>query len=152
MPDCPDNGPYPWERTGQETAMPETMTGIPVRASCERCRNPRTVHTGGTGRCLAPGCHGGPDGGPCLGFVYRGVIAATGKPWNSNSTEQETDMPAANRYAVDITVRIREGWHDGPGEALQAAITQMGITDQALIVHTEVRKLLGNSDRAVQPS
>jgi hypothetical protein len=72
------------------------MTGaIPVRAICERCRHPKPLHRDGKGQCSAPGCRGhvpGDPAAPCLGFVYGGLIIASGRPWSRDMTaaqEQE---------------------------------------------------------------
>jgi hypothetical protein len=34
---------------------------------CARCHHPAPLHA--KGPCMARGCHSGPDGGPCPGFV-----------------------------------------------------------------------------------
>lgn len=56
-------------------------------------------------------------------------------------------MPAVNHYTVDITIRVRDGRYEGPAEALQAAIAKLGITDQGLIVSTNVSRRIGDSTR-----
>lgn len=71
-------------------------TTIPQRATCERCRHPRPLHRESKGHCTAPGCHSGPAGGICLGFVYGGVITATGRPWPRPEPERE-----GSHYAGD---------------------------------------------------
>ena len=48
------------------------MTG---RVICGRCRHPRPLHGNGTTKCMARGCHKGPDGGPCVGFVAEAAPA-----------------------------------------------------------------------------
>jgi hypothetical protein len=83
------------------------MSDIPARAICERCRNPRPLHKGGIGQCTAPGCHAGPDGAPCLGFIYGGMIIATGKPWppgeEADHDPREYGLTAADlRDASDL--------------------------------------------------
>jgi sulfur carrier protein ThiS len=49
-------------------------------------------------------------------------------------------MPAISQYTVDITIRVREGHHEGPAEALAAAIEKLGIADQAVIVASNIIK------------
>ena len=51
-------------------------------------------------------------------------------------------MPQANYYTVDITIRVRNGHHPGPQEALADAIARLGLAEQDLsaIVHTSVTK------------
>jgi hypothetical protein len=48
-------------------------TGVHVQAGqqsgCHGCGHPRTMHRNATTPCRAAGCHAGPDGGPCEGFV-----------------------------------------------------------------------------------
>lgn len=46
--------------------MPPTGRVICVRPGC---RHPRPLHSNAETGCLARGCHAGPDGGPCPGFV-----------------------------------------------------------------------------------
>jgi hypothetical protein len=36
---------------------------------CLRCRHPRPLHSNGQSACKARGCHSGPDGEPCQGFM-----------------------------------------------------------------------------------
>jgi len=59
------------------------MTG---RVICENCRHPRPLHRNGTSACAASGCHAGPDGGPCAGFV----------------AETKTAVPLARFQAADL--------------------------------------------------
>jgi hypothetical protein len=49
------------------------MTG---RVICKNCRHPRPLHRNGTSACAARGCHAGPDGAPCAGFVAEVEPAA----------------------------------------------------------------------------
>ena len=49
-------------------------------------------------------------------------------------------MPQINRYRVDITLRVTEGFYETPDEAVAAATAKLNITDPARIVRVEVRK------------
>jgi hypothetical protein len=55
-------------------------TGVHVQpgqqSGCLECGHPRTMHRNGTTPCKAAGCHAGPDGGPCEGFVTASASAA----------------------------------------------------------------------------
>jgi hypothetical protein len=47
-------------------------TGVHVTAAptgCEGCGHPKTLHSNGRTACRAAGCHAGPDGAPCEGYV-----------------------------------------------------------------------------------
>ena len=48
---------------------------MPGRVICVNCRHPRPLHKNGTSSCKARGCHAGPDGSACPGFVAEGTSA-----------------------------------------------------------------------------
>jgi hypothetical protein len=66
------------------------MTG---RVICENCRHPRPLHRNGTSACAARGCHAGPDGGPCAGFVAEVKPAVPAARFQPADLE---DLPAAS--------------------------------------------------------
>lgn len=39
------------------------------RMICAACRHPKPLHGNGKTACSAKGCHSGPEGAPCAGFV-----------------------------------------------------------------------------------
>ena len=43
-----------------------------------------------------------------------------------------------NYYTVDIVVRVRNGSHEGPSEALADAMSQLSIPDNAVVSRAEV--------------
>lgn len=69
--------------------MPPTGRVICVRTGC---RHPRPLHSNGKSGCLARGCHAGPDGGPCPGFLEAPVPVADDRPTVPATRFQPPDM------------------------------------------------------------